>query len=123
MLAAVTLEILDETGRKIIDDINSNEVEEAVQNESRKRRQTTNGSGCARWIHMDMNCDTTGDWNIAPPIQDTEKSPCSLFEDYFTDELYEFICLETVRHAHLNGKYNFELSVEELKAFIAILYF
>ena len=66
---------------------------------------------------MDINCNTTGDWNIAPP----EKSPCSLFEDFFTPELYKFICSETVRYAHSNGKHNFELTVDELKAFIASL--
>ena len=70
---------------------------------------------------MDMNRDTTADSYIAPTALDTEKSPCSLFEDFFAVELHEFHCLETVRHTHSNGKHNFELSVVELKAFIAIL--
>ena len=64
---------------------------------------------------------TAGDWNIAPPSLHTEKSPCSLFKDLFTPELHKFICSETVRYAHSNEKHNFELSVDELKAFIAIL--
>ena len=68
-----------------------------MQNESLKKRQTANGSRCARWRHMDMNRDTTGDWNIAPPARDINELPCSLFENLFTDELYELICLETVR--------------------------
>ena len=121
MLAAATLEIQDETGRKTIGNTNCNEVEEAVQNKSRKRKRITNDSSSARWRHMDMNRDTAGDWNIAPPSLHTEKSPCSLFEDFFTPALYEFICSETVRYAHSNGKLNFELSVDELKAYIAIL--
>ena len=81
----------------------------------------TNDSSSARWRHMNMNCDTARDWNIAPSFLHTKKSPCSLCEDFFTSELYKFICSEIVRYAHSNGKYNFELSVDELKAFIAIL--
>ena len=61
-----------------------------------------------------MNHDTAGDWNIAPPSLHTKKSPCSLFEDFFTPELYKFICSKTVRYAHSNGKHNLELSVDEL---------
>ena len=38
LLAAATLEIHDETGRKIIGNTNCNEVEEEMQNESHKRR-------------------------------------------------------------------------------------
>jgi len=121
LLAAATLEIQDETGRRIIGDTSSNKVEEAAQIKSRKRRRMTNSSSCARWRHKDMNRSTAGDWNIAPPALDTEKSPCGLFEDFFTAELFEFICLETVRYAHSKGKHNFELSVDELKAFMAIL--
>ena len=98
-LLAATLKIQDETGRKIIADTNSNEVEEAVQNKSLQRRQTANGSRCARWRHIYMNRDTTGDWKIASPALDIKQSLCSLFENFFTDELCELICLETVRYA------------------------
>ena len=48
LLAAATLEIQDETGQKIIGNTNCNEVEEAVQNESRKRKRMTNDSSSWR---------------------------------------------------------------------------
>ena len=121
LLVAATLEIQDEAGQKIIGNTKCNEVDEAVQNESHKRRRMTKDSSSAIWRHMDMNCDTAGDWNIGSPSLHKEKSPCNLFEDFFTPEPFEIICLQTVRYAHSNGKHNFELSVDELKAFIAIL--
>ena len=40
LLAAATFEIKDKNERKIIGDINSNEAEEAMQNESPTRRRT-----------------------------------------------------------------------------------
>ena len=86
-----------------------------------KRRQTMNVSRCARWRHMDTNRDKTGDWNIAPPALTTEKSPCSLFKEFFTDKVNEFISLETVRYAHSKEKHNFELFVDKQKFFFAIL--
>ena len=82
LLAVATFEIQDETGRKIIGNTNCNEVEEAVQNESRKRRRITNDSSSAGWRHMGMNRDTAGDWNIAPPSLLTEKSPCSFLKTF-----------------------------------------
>ena len=51
-LLASTLEIRDETGRKSIGNTNCNEVEEAVQNKSRKRRRMTNDSSSVRWRHI-----------------------------------------------------------------------
>ena len=112
LLAAATLEIQDETGQKIIGNTNCNEVEEAVQNESRKRRRMTNNSSSARWRHMDMNRDTAGDWNITLPS--LHSAVC--LKIFLHLQLYEFICSETVRYAryaHSNGKHNFELSVDE----------
>ena len=82
MLAAATLEVRDETGRKIVFGTKRNEVEEAVQNESRKRRRTANGSRCAKWRHMDINRDTAEDRNISPSAQDAKTSPCSLLEGF-----------------------------------------
>ena len=121
LLAAATLEVHDETGRRVVGANNNNEVKEAVQIGSRKRRRMTGDSriSCA-WRHKDMSHDNSGEWNVRPSALDTEKSPCALFEGFFTEEVYEFICVETIRYAHANGKHNFSVSVE-LKSFMAIL--
>ena len=122
LLAAATLEVHNETGRRVVGANNNNEVKEAVQIGSRKRRRMTGDSriSCA-WRHKDMSRDNSGKWDVRPPALDTEKSPCALFEGFFTEEVYEFICVETIRYAHANGKYNFSVSVEELKSLMAIL--
>ena len=42
-----------------------------------------------------MSLDDSGEWNVRPPALDTEKSPWALFEGFFTEEVYEFIRVET----------------------------
>ena len=50
-----------------------------------------------------------------------EKSPATLFEEYFNDELLQLICTQSVIYARWKGNDKFSVSIDELKVFLAII--
>ena len=59
--------------------------------------------------------------NLPIPVLDSHEPPWSLFEKFLTDDILQFICIESVRYAQRKGSYSYKLELHGLKAFIAIL--
>ena len=60
-------------------------------------------------------------WNLPPTKLDTQLSPVSLFELFFTPDLMSHICKESNDYAVQKGLNNFNLDITTLKLFISIL--
>ena len=51
-----------------------------------------------------------------------EKSPAELFEEFYSNEVYDHIVKETVRYAtDLKNEHNFLTSADEIRVFLGIL--
>ena len=76
------------------------------------------------WIKSDMkeaDAITKFPWNLPPPKSSDQKSPVSLFELFFTPQLMQHICTESIEYASQKGEQNFYLDVPDLKLFLAVL--
>ncbi|ESN95659.1 hypothetical protein HELRODRAFT_179129 [Helobdella robusta] len=60
-------------------------------------------------------------WNIPPPSLNTNSSPVTLFELFFTPDLMRHICDESNFYAAQKGILNFDLDIPTLKLFFSIL--
>ena len=52
------------------------------------------------WVKRDLkkgDADEKFPWNMPPPMSNDHRSPVSLFESFFTQELMEHICRESKR--------------------------
>ena len=75
-----------------------------------------------KWVNRDLNKRISEEnfrWNLPPPALDSNDSPSTLFEKFFTIELMDYICDETKKYAAANGKESFNLETSELRVFIA----
>ena len=61
------------------------------------------------------------EWKGSSIALDPKKSPYTLFKRFFSNEVHEFICRESVRYAAFNGWHSFRLLLDEAKDFVAIL--
>ena len=61
------------------------------------------------------------EWNLSIPALDSHEPPPSLFENFLTDDISQFICNESVRYDQNKGNHFYKLELHDLKAFIAIL--
>ena len=60
-------------------------------------------------------------WEETSPSFERNIPPHKIFELYLTDEEMEGICLESTNYVRLKGEHNFTMTLDKLKAFIAIL--
>ena len=56
-----------------------------------------------------------------PPSFERNMPPHEIFELFLTNEEMERICLESTRYARFKGDHSFTMTLDKLKAFIAIL--
>lgn len=63
----------------------------------------------------------TNDKNLTTKL--TGKSSIEIFENFFTDDIIEYIVKETIRYAESKNNPDFIVSMDEIKAFIGILLF
>jgi len=77
---------------------------------------------CEWQSHTDKTFNGETEWRTAnSSIQSSDESPTTLFEKFFTNDVYQLICEETIRYAASKGRHNFSLTVDEVKGYIAIL--
>ena len=50
---------------------------------------------------------TTKRVKLEASIIDETESPTTLFEKFFTDDILEHICIESIRYVKLKGSHNF----------------
>ena len=74
-----------------------------------------------KWKHSDSPVIDAFECNLPIPALDWHEPPSSLFEKFLTDNILQFICIESVRYAQNKGSHSYKLELHDLKAFIAIL--
>ena len=62
------------------------------------------------WKHSDLLDLDDFKWNLSISALDSHKPPSSLFEKFLTDNILQFICNESVRHAQSKEKIPTSLS-------------
>lgn len=95
----------------------------------KKGRNEHNGRFTRNWKNIDLPANTEmrekikfeGPLFYEPGPVDRPLSPLELFQLFFTEELIEEIVKESVLYAVQKGILQYQLSVEELKIFLAIL--
>ena len=60
-------------------------------------------------------------WKLEASIVEKTDSPTTLFEKFFTQDILEHICVESIKYAKFKGRQNFHIDVDTLKAFITLL--
>ena len=53
-------------------------------------------------------------WKPEAPIVDKTDSKTTLFARFFTDNILEHICIESIKYAKLKGSHNFDFDVATL---------
>ncbi|KFM73653.1 PiggyBac transposable element-derived protein 3, partial [Stegodyphus mimosarum] len=78
-----------------------------------------------KWVMSDLTnvqrekWNWNEDWNRSMEI--SSKSPCNLFEQFFDDDVLDYIVYHTKLYARQKGNHVFDITSEEMKAFIGIL--
>ena len=86
-----------------------------------KQRKKDNSQHVNKWIHSDISLSTGFKWTLPDPVLETVEPPVLLFEKFFTDDIMNFICEESIRYAISKGNRRFTINTNTLKGFIAIL--
>ena len=61
--------------------------------------------------------------NLPIPALDSQEPLASLFKKFLTDDVFQFICNESVSYAQNKGNHSYNLELHDLKGFIAIHHF
>lgn len=76
----------------------------------------------AKWRNVDsVKRSQLNQWNEPDPKFDKNLQPHQIFEMFLTEEEMERICLESEAYARQKGDHVFEMTIEKLKSFLAIL--
>ena len=126
LLASAALEMKCPNGKVVVGNHGENEVQpslistEGSKPQKRKIQQTAEPH-VNKWKHTDMSQPIEFKWEIPNLQVHTSDSPVTLFEKFFSEEIIELICQETIRYVISKGKNNFQIDVDTLKAFLAVL--
>ena len=63
--------------------------------EPKQEKKKSKVKNIHKWKHSDID---DFEWNLPIPTLDSREPPSSLFEKYFTDDILQFICNESVRY-------------------------
>ena len=128
LLDPVTVQIVNPSGPIIIGEnktcktipTNNFSISSTESTSSKRRKKDTEYS--YRWRKKNLEEDKTErKWKGNCIVLDPKKSPYTLFECFFNNEVYELICRESVRYAPSNDRHSFRLLLDEAKDFFAIL--
>lgn len=125
-----TCTLRTEKGKETVCETNYEEEDSADEllkspkkKKSRQKKKPAAQSEERKWKKSDFVPKNSYRKYKAPERDETlaEISPTTAFEAFFDDEVVDYLCTETNRYAHAQGKHNFSVDREEMRGFLTIL--
>ncbi|CAK9805020.1 PiggyBac transposable element-derived protein 1 [Anthophora quadrimaculata] len=105
-------------------EVHSSALEENPTSIQKSKRKILSKSDCKKqdvnYSNITLKYDSVSEIKSKMTLNLKNKSPVDIFEEFFVDDLYNYIVTQNRNYARQNNRHNFELSTNCLKKFIGI---